>query len=59
MLDAAGEPVQRRGVAAAPGLYFLGLWFMWRRDSSFIDGVGGDAAYFAERITARPARAVA
>lgn len=59
VLDAAGEPVQRRGVTAAPGLYFLGLWFMWRRDSSFIDGVGGDAAYLAERITARPARAVA
>lgn len=59
VLDAAGEPVQRRGVTAAPGLFFLGLWFMWRRDSSFIDGVGGDAAYLAERIAAQPARAVA
>ena len=59
VFDAAGEPVQRRGVTAAPGLSFLGLWFMWRRDSSFIDGVGGDAAYLAEHITARRVGAAA
>jgi putative flavoprotein involved in K+ transport len=59
VLDAAGEPVQRRGVTAAPGLYFLGLWFMWRRDSSFIDGVGADAEYLSERIVAGATRAAA
>jgi putative flavoprotein involved in K+ transport len=59
VLDAAGEPVQRRGITAVPGLYFLGLWFMWRRDSSFIDGVGADAGYLADRIVERTARGAA
>lgn len=31
------------GVGAIPGMYFLGLPFMRRRKSSFIDGVGPDA----------------
>ncbi|HXV91687.1 MAG TPA: NAD(P)-binding domain-containing protein [Pseudonocardia sp.] len=59
VLDPGGVPVQRRGVTAAPGLFFLGLWFMWRRDSSSIDGVGADAEYLAERIAARAAPSAA
>jgi putative flavoprotein involved in K+ transport len=51
VFDPTGEPVQRRGVTAAPGLFFLGLRFMHRRNSNFIDGVGADAAYLAQRIT--------
>jgi putative flavoprotein involved in K+ transport len=51
VFDSRGEPVQRRGVTAAPGLVFLGLRFMYRRNSNFIDGVGADAAYLAEHIT--------
>ena len=53
MLDAAGEPVHRRGVTAADGLYFLGLKWQYRRASSFLDGVGADAEYLAGEIAAR------
>lgn len=53
MLDRAGEPVQRRGVTAADGLYFLGLRWMHRRSSSFLDGVGADAEYLAAHIAER------
>jgi putative flavoprotein involved in K+ transport len=53
VLDRAGEPVQRRGVTAADGLYFLGLRWMHRRSSSFLDGVGADAEYLAAHIAER------
>jgi putative flavoprotein involved in K+ transport len=43
VFDAAGEPVQRRGVTAADGLYFLGLRWMYTRASSFLSGVGSNA----------------
>jgi putative flavoprotein involved in K+ transport len=52
VFDADGEPVQRRGVTAAEGLFFLGLRWMYRRSSSFLDGVGADAEYLAARIAA-------
>ena len=45
-----GEPVQRRGVTAAPGLFVLGLPWMHTLKSSVLCGVGDDAAYLAERI---------
>ncbi|GAA4872559.1 FAD-dependent oxidoreductase [Actinomycetospora straminea] len=50
VLDAAGEPVHERGVTAAEGLYFLGLKWLHRRSSSFLDGVGADAAYLADLL---------
>jgi putative flavoprotein involved in K+ transport len=53
VLDSAGEPVQRRGVTAADGLYFLGLRWMHRRSSSFLDGVGADAEHLADHIAER------
>jgi putative flavoprotein involved in K+ transport len=53
VFDAAGEPVQRRGVTAAEGLYFLGLRWMNTRASSFLSGVGGDAEYLADQIALR------
>ena len=53
VLDDAGEPVQHRGVTAADGLYFLGLRWMHRRSSSFLDGVGADAEYLADHIAGR------
>ena len=34
----------------APGLYVMGLNFMRRRKSAFIDGVGGDAHALAADI---------
>jgi putative flavoprotein involved in K+ transport len=51
--DAAGHPLQRRGVSIVPGLYFLGLQWMSRMVSSFMSGVGDDAAVLADHIAAR------
>ena len=50
VFDAAGWPVQTRGVTAVPGLYFMGLPFMTRRASSLLLGVGEDAAYLSECV---------
>jgi putative flavoprotein involved in K+ transport len=49
-----GWPQQKRGiVASAPGLYFIGLPFLYSINSSFVGGVGQDAAYLANRIASR------
>jgi putative flavoprotein involved in K+ transport len=49
-----GWPQQKRGVvASAPGLYFIGLPFLYSINSSFVGGVGRDAAYLADRIASR------
>ena len=53
VLDARGEIRHEGGVTPAPGLYVLGLNFLRRRKSSFIDGVGDDAAELADHIVAR------
>jgi putative flavoprotein involved in K+ transport len=55
VFDADGVPVQRGGVTAIPGLYFLGLQWMSRMASSFMSGVGDDAALLADHIAARMA----
>ena len=38
------------GITPSPGLYVLGLNFLRRRRSHFIDGVGFDAAELAEDV---------
>ncbi|RYH11388.1 NAD(P)/FAD-dependent oxidoreductase [Tropicimonas sp. IMCC6043] len=43
VLDRHGEILQSGGVTPCPGLFTLGLPFMRRRNSTFIDGVGQDA----------------
>lgn len=48
--DENGRPLHRRGVAEVPGLYFLGLPWLSRRDSAFIWGVWRDAEYLANNI---------
>ena len=48
--DARGEPLHRHGISELPGLYFLGL--QWLK-SSFLSGVGDDAAYLADHIAVR------
>jgi putative flavoprotein involved in K+ transport len=53
VLDERGEIRHDGGVTAAPGLYVLGLQFLRTRKSSFIDGVGPDAAFLADHILAR------
>jgi putative flavoprotein involved in K+ transport len=55
VLDAAGEPVHQRGVSAHPGLYFLGLPWLYTLKSSVLCGVGRDALHLAEAIAARAA----
>ena len=59
VFDATGEPVQRRGVTAADGLFFLGLRWMYRRGSDTIHGVGADAEHLAGVIARRTVPAVA
>jgi putative flavoprotein involved in K+ transport len=51
IFDAQNEPVQRRGVTSAPGIYFLGLKRQYKMKSSLLSGVGEDAAYLAEYIS--------
>lgn len=50
--DEKGRPQHDRGVAAVPGLYFLGLPWLSRRASPFIWGVWHDADYLAGHIAA-------
>lgn len=52
VLDAAGEIIETGGVTKTPGLYALGLPFMRRRNSAFIDGVGQDARDIVQHLAA-------
>ena len=55
-----GEPRQYRGVVAeAPGLYFVGLHFLYAMSSTMIHGVGRDAERVVEAIAARVRAAAA
>ena len=54
VFDAHREPIQERGVAAGePGLYFVGLFFLYALSSTMIHGVGRDAEHVAEVIASR------
>lgn len=54
VLDEYGYPIQKRGVCEeVPGLYFLGLHWLYKRRSGLPWGVGEDAAYLAEQIVHR------
>ncbi len=59
VLDERGEIRHRGGITEAPGLYALGLQFLRRRKSNFIDGVGDDAFELAEHIQTLRRRAIA
>jgi putative flavoprotein involved in K+ transport len=50
VLDAEGEIVHRGGITPSAGLYVLGLRFLRRRRSNFLDGVGVDAEELAWHI---------
>ena len=50
VLDERGEIRHDGGVADWPGLYVLGLPFLRRRRSTFLDGFGGDAADLAAHL---------
>jgi putative flavoprotein involved in K+ transport len=48
------EPLHRRGIIESePGLYFIGLKFLYSVSSEQIQGVGRDADYIAGKIAAR------
>ena len=50
VLDRNGRIRHDGGVVGAPGMYVMGLPFMRRRKSSFIDGAAGDAADLAAHL---------
>jgi putative flavoprotein involved in K+ transport len=51
-----GEPLHERGVVSRePGLYFVGLHFLFAFSSGMIQGVGRDAARIANLIVTRSA----
>jgi putative flavoprotein involved in K+ transport len=53
VLDRKGRIRHDGGVVTdAPGMYVMGLPFLRRRKSSFIDGVGDDAAFLAQHLCA-------
>jgi putative flavoprotein involved in K+ transport len=52
-LDRHGEIRHHSGVTDIPGLYVLGLRFLQRRNSSFVDGVGHDARFVTAHLARR------
>jgi putative flavoprotein involved in K+ transport len=50
VVDRDGYPIQKRGVTAYDGLYFLGMPWLTTRKSGILFGVGDDAAYLADCI---------
>jgi putative flavoprotein involved in K+ transport len=52
--DEPTEPIHHRGVVAAqPGLYFVGLFFLYAMSSGFLPGVGRDADHIVKHIASR------
>ena len=56
LFDAQGYPRHIRGVTEYPGLFFVGLRWLYKRRSSFIGGVGDDAEHIAQFISEEPGR---
>lgn len=50
VLDARGHPLHRHGITDVPGMYFIGLQWLSKMTSSFLSGVGDDAARLADHI---------
>jgi putative flavoprotein involved in K+ transport len=55
VFDGDSEPVHERGVASAPGLYFVGLDFLYAFTSENVGGVYRDARHIAKHIANRTA----
>jgi putative flavoprotein involved in K+ transport len=53
VFDQAGYPIHRRGVTAFPGLFFLGLHWLYKMKSALLYGAGEDAAFIATAIADR------
>jgi len=57
VLDKDGDPVHDRGVVESePGLYFIGMYFLYSLSSVLIGGVGRDAEHVARHIASRQPR---
>jgi putative flavoprotein involved in K+ transport len=50
VFDSAGEPKHRDGITDIAGLYFIGLPWLSKLNSSFLSGVGDDAEQLARHI---------
>jgi len=59
VLDTRGEPLHRHGITDVPGMYFIGLQWLSKMNSSFLSGVGDDAARLADHIAGRRNRVAA
>jgi putative flavoprotein involved in K+ transport len=53
VFDEAGAPLHQRGITSSPGLYFLGLPWLYKEKSALLFGIGEDAAYLASDIAVR------
>lgn len=53
VFDEFGFPLQKRGITASPGLYFVGLPWLHRMKSGFLVGFGEDAEFVARDILRR------
>jgi putative flavoprotein involved in K+ transport len=53
VIGANGQPRHEKGITAVPGLLFLGLSGLSRRNSAFFNGVAADAAHLADHLHAR------
>jgi len=52
--DKPTEPMHRRGIVSTePGLYFVGLYFLYAMSSGFLPGVGRDAHHVVKDIASR------
>ena len=47
VVDEDGFPIQKRGVTAFPGLFFVGMPWLYKMKSGHLSGVGEDAEYLA------------
>lgn len=56
IFDGSGYPVQRRGITGVPGLYMLGLPWLWTWGSGRFLSMGEDAAYVTDHLAAHLAR---
>lgn len=56
MFNGRGEPVHQRGVTPVPGLYILGLGWLWTWGSGRFSGIADDARHVVETIAQRRRR---
>jgi putative flavoprotein involved in K+ transport len=53
IFDGKGYPSHERGVTAVPGIYFLGLPWLYTWGSGRFSGVARDARYLADCVEAK------